>query len=83
MSLRKVALLKLLAFHQKDKHNVDKKAESGVPCKITKFNCDEKDKDVISINYNTNVEEAGETSIDFRPVGQKSEGEYKKNTVLF
>ena len=42
-----------------------KKAESGAPCKITKFNRDPKDDNVVWINYHTNVDEAPETMIDF------------------
>ena len=62
----KTGTVKALCFSPKrHKRNVDQKAESGVPSKITKFNSDKKDKDVIFINYDTNVEEAGETSVDF------------------
>ena len=49
----KAGTVKALCFSPKrHKRNVDQKAESGVPCKITKLNCDEKDKDVIFVNYN-------------------------------
>ena len=76
--------VKALCFSPKrHKRNVDRKAESGVPCKITKFNYDEKDKDVIFINYNTNVEEAGETSVDFSlsSAGQNGEQDQSAKKV--
>ena len=58
--------VKALCFSPKrHKGNIDRKAESGIPCKITKFNRDPDEKDVVFINYNTNVDEAPETTVDY------------------
>jgi len=51
----------------KHKANVDRKADAGSPCKITKYAPHKDEENVIWINNYTHIDDAQETSVDFEP----------------
>ena len=58
--------IKALCFApRKHKANVETNAESGTPCKLTKFTCHATEKDVIWVNAATQINHALEAKVDF------------------
>ena len=73
--------LKAMCFSpKKHKRNIEKRAESGTPSKITKYNPDGKDSNVIWINYNTVVDDADETKVNFSKVVQQTSSSHCLST---
>lgn len=59
---------KALCFSpKKHKMNVERKAESGTPCKVTKYAPHAFEENVIWINACTKIDDAQETTVDFAP----------------
>ena len=59
---------KALCFSpKKHKMNVERKAESGTPCKVTKYAPHAQEENVIWINACTRIDDAQETTVDFAP----------------
>ena len=58
--------IKALCFSpRKHKSNVESKAESGTPCKLTKFSVHTTEEDVIWVNAATQINDALEAKVDF------------------
>ncbi|XP_028516330.1 uncharacterized protein LOC114575520 [Exaiptasia diaphana] len=59
---------KALCFSpKKHKMNVERKAESGTPCKVTKYAPHAQEENVIWINACTRIDDAQETTVHFAP----------------
>ena len=57
---------KALCFSpRKHKSNVESKAETGTPCKLTKFSFHATEEDVIWVNAGTQINDALEANVDF------------------
>ena len=60
------AVIKAISFSpRKHKAIVERKAESGTPCKISKFSIHASEANVIWVNPNTQINDALETAVDF------------------
>ena len=58
--------IKALCFSpRKHKSNVERKAESGTPCKLTKFSVHATEENVIWVNAATQINDALEVKVDF------------------
>lgn len=61
-------MIKAISFSpKKHKPTVESKAESGHPCKISKFSYHASEKNVIWVNANTQIHEASETNVPYSP----------------